>query len=194
MRIIAGRYRGAALSAPKDARIRPTSDRVREAIFNILVHGGFAPPLEGARVLDLFAGTGALGLEALSRGAGFVTFVDDHPQSRALIRRNIEALHAGGRTKVWQRDATALGPLPRGEPFDLVFLDPPYGRALVEPSIRGVIEGGWVKSRAAIIAEFESTTPPIEIDAFDLAADRIYGDTRVAFWASAGSLASIASA
>ena len=194
MRIIAGRHRGVALSAPKDDRIRPTSDRVREAIFNIIVHGGFAPSLEGTRVLDLFAGTGALGLEALSRGASFVTFVDDHAQSRALIRRNIEMLQAGGRTKVWQRDAKALGPLPRGEPYDIVFLDPPYGRALLEPAIRSLIEGGWIRPRAAIIAEFESTASPVAIESFELAADRVYGDTRVAFWISAGVLASIASA
>ena len=182
MRIVAGAHRGAALSAPKDSRIRPTSDRVRESIFNILLHGGFASPLEGARVLDLFAGTGALGLEALSRGASFVTFVDDHAESRALIRRNIESLHAMGRTKLWQRDATALGSRPRGEPFDFMFLDPPYGRALAEPAIRSALQGGWLNDTAVIIAELEAELAPPEIEGFVLADERTYGDTRVVFW------------
>src|ERR1700687_6245747 len=134
MRIVGGKSRGLILSAPTDDRVRPTSDRVREAIFNILAHNDFGTVcrLEGARVLDLFAGTGALGLEALSRGAKYVLFVDDHAESRGLIRRNVEAMQATGVTKIWRRDATDLGPLERnaGGPFDLILLDPPYRKAL----------------------------------------------------------------
>src|SRR5262245_43754123 len=128
MRIIAGKHRGLHLATPKDERVRPTSDRVREALFNVLAHNDFGIgfKIEGTRVLDLFAGTGALGLEALSRGARYVLFVDDHAESRGLVRRNVEAAHATGATKIWRRDATALGEMPAnaGGPFDLVFMDP----------------------------------------------------------------------
>jgi 16S rRNA (guanine966-N2)-methyltransferase len=187
------------LAVPKDNRIRPTCDRVREAIFNILAHGGFAPPIEGARVLDLFAGTGALGLEALSRGAVFATFVDDHAQSRALIRHNIEALREAGRTRLLQRDATDLGPLPAGNqaggPFDHLFLDPPYGRDLIVPAISNAC--AWLKPDAVIIAEFERDISAAEIPGLELVDQRGYGDTRVAFWrrlSSSGVTVSSASA
>ena len=129
MRIVGGRFRGRTLSAPKSQAIRPTADRLREALFNILTHS-YGDPVEGARVLDLFAGTGALGLEALSRGAAFVLFVDDGAEARALLRGNVDALGAGGATKVYRRDATRLGPAHPMEPFSLVFLDPPYGKGL----------------------------------------------------------------
>jgi len=185
MRVIAGRHRGIALAGPKTGGIRPTSDKVRAAIFNILVHG-LEVAFEDARVLDLFAGTGALGLEALSRGAAFVTFVDDDIQARALIRSNIEILHAAGRTKLLQRNAALLGPLPAGNqaggPFDLMFLDPPYGRDLVAPAIQGALSGGWLKDGAMIIAEFEAALAVPEIDGLALVDQRAYGDTSVAFW------------
>ena len=127
MRIVGGRLRGRALSAPKSQAIRPTADRLRESLFNILAHG-YGDPVSGARVLDLFAGTGALGLEAISRGAAFALFVDDGAEARALLRANVEALGLGGVTRIFRRDATKLGPAHPVEPFALVFLDPPYGR------------------------------------------------------------------
>src|SRR6185312_4766464 len=121
MRIVGGRWRGRSLKGPSSDAIRPTSDRLRETLFNILQHG-YDDPIEGARVLDLFAGTGALGLEALSRGAAFVLLVDDGAEARALIRANVDALGAGGATKVYRRDATALGPVEKFTPFTLAFL------------------------------------------------------------------------
>ena len=137
MRIVAGRFKGRALKAPPDARLRPTSDKVRQAVFNILEHrdltDGFA--LENARVVDLFAGTGALGLEALSRGARYCLFIDDAAESRALIRDNVEALNLTGASKIWRRDAAKLGPLDTLAPFDLAFLDPPYRKGLLAPAL-----------------------------------------------------------
>lgn len=183
MRIVAGKHRGLSLATPKDARVRPTSDRVREALFNVLAHNDFGTgfALEGARVLDLFAGTGALGLEALSRGAFYVLFVDDHFESRGLIRRNVEAAHATGATKIWRRDATALGDMPgnAGGPFDLVFLDPPYRKGLVELALASARDGKWFAPNALIVAEMatdEAFTMPAGFSALD---ERTYGDTKV---------------
>ena len=183
MRIIAGKHRGLSLATPKDQRVRPTSDRVREALFNVLAHNDFGTgfSLQGARVLDLFAGTGALGLEALSRGAQFVMFVDDHFESRALIRTNVEAAHATGATKIWRRDATAMSDIPAnaGGAFNLIFLDPPYRKGLVELALASAKSGGWVAPRAIIVAELaaeEIFALPhgfVELDA------RHYGDTQV---------------
>src|SRR2546430_17202909 len=125
MRIVGGRLRGRALAAPKSQAIRPTADRLRESLFNILIHA-YGDPVTGARVLDLFAGTGALGLEALSRGASFVLFVDEGAEARALLRANVEALGLGGVTRIFRRDATRLGPAHPVSPFSIVFLAPPY--------------------------------------------------------------------
>src|SRR5918997_3509523 len=127
MRIVGGRFRGRTLAAPRTRAIRPTADRLRESLFNILVHG-YDDPITGARVLDLFAGTGALGLEAMSRGAAFALFVDDGAEARALIRGNVEALGLGGTTRIFRRDAAKLGPAHPVEPFSLMFADPPYGQ------------------------------------------------------------------
>src|SRR5579872_4939084 len=127
MRVVGGRLRGRTLAAPSSQAIRPTADRLRESVFNILIHA-YDNPLQGARVLDLFAGTGALGIEAISRGAAFALFVDNGAEARALLRNNVEALGLGGVTKVYRRDATNLGPAHPVEPFSLVFLDPPYGK------------------------------------------------------------------
>src|ERR671933_2634274 len=129
MRIVGGRLRGRALAAPKSQGIRPTADRLRESLFNILAHA-YGDPVSGARVLDLFAGTGAMGLEALSRGAAFALFVDDSAAARGLIRENVEALGVGGQSRLFRRDATRMGPIGPMEPFGLVFCDPPYGRDL----------------------------------------------------------------
>src|ERR1700738_5184152 len=147
MRIVGGRLSGRTLAAPKSQAIRPTADRLREALFNILVHA-YGDPAHGARVLDLFAGTGALGLEAMSRGAAFALFIDDGAEARALIRGNVEALGLGGTTRIFRRDATRLGPVHPVEPFTLAFLDPPYGRGLAEASLASLRDGGWLGGRA----------------------------------------------
>ena len=188
MRITGGTLGGRALIAPPDARVRPTSDKVRQAIFNILRHNdfgiGFA--LDGARVCDLFAGTGALGIEALSQGAAFALFVDDSAQSRALIRENVEALGLTGVTKIWRRDATGLGPMTTGAggPFDLVFLDPPYRKNLIAPALASLRDGGWLATTALIVAETAADEHVPPTDGFAPLDERIYGDTRVAFMAA----------
>ena len=125
MRVVGGRLKGRNLASPSSRDIRPTADRLRESLFNILIHA-YDDPIADARVLDLFAGTGALGIEAVSRGAAFALFVDNGAEARALLRNNVEALGLGGVTKVYRRDATNLGPAHPMEPFSLVFLDPPY--------------------------------------------------------------------
>jgi 16S rRNA (guanine966-N2)-methyltransferase len=181
MRIVAGRFRGAALAAPKTYDIRPTSDRVREAVFNILAHGIEGAEIEGARVLDLFAGTGALGLEALSRGAAYVHFVEENAEARGLIRRNIEALNATGVTKIYRRDATNLGTIGTLRPFSLVFADPPYGKGLAEKALASALAGGWLLPGAIAVVEERAdgdfTAPP----GFELLDRRVYGDTAVYF-------------
>ncbi|MEM7506114.1 MAG: 16S rRNA (guanine(966)-N(2))-methyltransferase RsmD [Pseudomonadota bacterium] len=182
MRIIGGRFRGKRLAAPGaegggKAHLRPTSDRVREALFNLLAHGGY-PDIEGARVLDLFAGTGALGLEALSRGAARAVFVDDFATSRALIRQNIDALGVIGQTKLWRRDATRLGPC-RGEPFTLVFADPPYRSGLGGQALNSAAEGGWIAPGATVVLELAAGEDKPELSGFELLDDRGYGETQI---------------
>jgi 16S rRNA (guanine966-N2)-methyltransferase len=152
MRIVGGRLGGRTLAAPKSQNIRPTSDRLRESLFNILAHR-YGDPVTGARVLDLFAGTGALGLEAMSRGAAFALFIDDGAEARALIRQNVEALGLGGVTRIFRRDATRLGTVHHDQPFGLVFLDPPYGKGLAEASLVSLQEGGWLARDALVIVE-----------------------------------------
>jgi 16S rRNA (guanine966-N2)-methyltransferase len=180
MRIVAGKFRGAGLEAPKGLATRPTSDRVRQALFNVLEHGAPRLEFEGARVLDLFAGSGALGLEALSRGARFCLFIEESAAARAAIRRNVEALGLTGITKIWRRDATKLGEAGRIEPFDLIFCDPPYGKALGERALAAAVEGGWAASGAIGVLEEGATheagwpAPFREIDR------RRYGDTMIA--------------
>lgn len=180
MRIISGQFRGLHLAPVGDgdpkAHLRPTSDRVRESIFNLLINGGYGDPITGARVLDLFAGTGALGLEALSRGATRVAFVDDGTTARALLRRNIELMRAMGTTDVWRRDATRMGPN-RGTGYGLVFLDPPYGKGLGEAALASCVEGGWLAPGALIV--WEEGTPPVVPAGFDLLDQRRYGETLV---------------
>ena len=183
MRIVSGRFKGRNLKAPGDTALRPTSDKVRQAIFNILEHAGFAAgfSLEGARVVDLFAGTGALGLEALSRGAKYCLFIEDAAESRAIIRENVEALGLTGASKIWRRDATNLGALDTLAPFDLAFLDPPYRRGLIAPALKVLASGGWLNPNALVIAEAaEDETMPV-VDGYELLDDRVYGDTRIAF-------------
>ena len=167
MRITGGRLGGARLTGPGEAgggaaHLRPTSDRVREALFNILAHGAHGGWPEGRRVLDLFAGTGALGLEALSRGAERAVFVDDLGRARALIRENVERLGLIGQTKIWRRDATRLGPC-RGVPFDLVFADPPYRSGAGAAALASALEGGWIAPGAVIVLEL-AAGEPVEVD------------------------------
>lgn len=184
MRIVGGAFAGRRLAAlgkgAPDAQLRPTSDRVREAVFNMLAHGDYVA-IEGARALDLFAGTGALGLEALSRGAERAVFVDDHPVARGLLRENIEALGLTGRARVFRRDATRLGPN-RGAPFDLAFLDPPYGRDLAARALASARSGGWLAQGATVVVEQTADDSPLEVEGLQPVADRLYGDTRIGIW------------
>jgi len=180
MRIVGGRHGGRTLAAPKSQAIRPTADRLREALFNILTHS-YGDPVEGARVLDLFAGTGALGLEALSRGADFVLFVDDGAEARALLRGNVDALGAGGASKVYRRDATRLGPAHPMEPFGLAFLDPPYGRGLAERALTSAHNGGWLTADALIVVEEAAGTAFATPEGFEEIERREYGDTQLVF-------------
>ena len=184
MRITGGRFGGRALAAPKDLRVRPTADKVRQAIFNILEHHEFGKfSLEGARVIDLFAGTGAMGLEAMSRGGAFCLFVDESAESRALLRTNVESFALTGASKIWRRDACSLGPLPAGAggPFDLAFLDPPYRCALLEPALESLVAGRWLSPEALVVAEFADDEAAPTSRHYDVADERTYGDTRVAF-------------
>lgn len=177
MRIIAGRLRGLSLAPlPEGDEIRPTSDKVRGAIFNLLAHGPYGDPVTDARVLDLFAGTGALGLEALSRGAANVTFVDKAAPAGALIRRNIELARSSGASRHFRRDATQLGS-DSGAPFSLVFLDPPYGLGLGEKALASAIAGGWLAPGAIIV--WEEGAPPGPPPGFSVLDQRRYGDTLV---------------
>ena len=180
MRIGGGARRGLKLAdvgaGDPAAHLRPTSDRVREAIFNILMNGPHGHPVAGARVLDLFAGTGALGLEALSRGAARVAFVDDGAAARAILRRNIELMQAMGVTDVWRRDATRMGPN-RGPGYDLVFLDPPYGKALGEAALASCRAGGWLAPGALIV--WDEGAAPVPPEGFEMLDQRRYGETWV---------------
>ncbi|MET0925000.1 MAG: 16S rRNA (guanine(966)-N(2))-methyltransferase RsmD [Xanthobacteraceae bacterium] len=180
MRIVGGRLRGRALEGPKSQAIRPTADRLRESLFNILVHA-YGNPVVDARVLDLFAGTGALGFEALSRGAAFVLFVDDGAEARALLRGNAEALGAGGATKVYRRDATKLGPVSPLEPFSLAFLDPPYRKGLAEQALAAVRGGGWLAPGALAVVEEAADAGFKAPEGFEELERRRYDDTEFVF-------------
>lgn len=180
MRIIGGQFRGLHLAPVGEgdakAHLRPTSDRVRESIFNLLINGGYGDPITAARVLDLFAGTGALGLEAISRGAVWATFVDDGAAARALLRRNIELTRTGDVTTALRSNATRLGTAPDGG-YGLVFLDPPYGKGLGEAALISCLAGGWFAPGALVV--WEEGTPPAIPQAFDMLDQRRYGDTWV---------------
>ena len=176
MRVVGGSLRGRTLAAPKSQTIRPTADRLREALFNILVHA-YDNPIAGARVLDLFAGTGALGIEALSRGAVFTLFVDDGAEARALMRENVATLGLGGTSRIFRRDATKLGPAHPVEPFTLAFLDPPYGKGLAEQALASARAGGWLVPDALIIVEEATKAKFAAPDGFTQIERRGYDDT-----------------
>ena len=181
MRIVGGEFKGRALATPRSNDIRPTTDRTRESLFNILSHT-YPEALDGARVLDCFAGTGAVGLEALSRGAASVLFVETSVEGRGLLRTNIESMGLQGRAKIYRRDATSLGPVGTMEPFDLMFADPPYGKGLGEQAFRAAQEGGWLNDGALAILEERAGVDPDVGDGFEAIESREFGDTRMHFY------------
>ncbi|HEY9216897.1 MAG TPA: 16S rRNA (guanine(966)-N(2))-methyltransferase RsmD [Phenylobacterium sp.] len=185
MRIVGGRLRGRNLLAPTSNATRPTSDRLREALFNVLAHA-YDDVANGARVLDLFAGTGALGIEAISRGAKFALFVEDAAEPRGLIRGNVEALGLGGITRIFRRDATKLGPTVAGETYDLVFCDPPYGRGFAEIALEGALKGNWLAPGALVIVEEAVESAFAAPAGFEVLERRRYDKTEAVFLRAPG--------
>lgn len=191
MRIVSGEFRGKALVTPTGDATRPTSDRARQAIFNILEHAAWSPGVRGRRVIDLFAGSGALGFEALSRGADFCLFVETDEAARGAIRDNVENLGGlFGKTRVHRRDATDLGVKPGadGPAFDLVFLDPPYARGLGEIALTKLAEGGWLAPGAVVVFERSTSEPTLDAVGFSPLDVRDYGAARVHFMVFEGPL------
>ncbi len=180
MRITGGRFGGRVLKAPASRAIRPSADRLRESVFNMLVHRE-GDPLDDTEVIDLFAGTGALGLEALSRGAAYALFVDNGVEARALLRANIETLGVGGVTRVFRRDATKLGETTDPRRFGLAFLDPPYGRGLAAPALTALRDGRWLRAGALVVVEEDADSSVEWPHSFTFEQRRVYGDTQVAF-------------
>jgi 16S rRNA (guanine966-N2)-methyltransferase len=178
MRIVGGEFRGRTLKGPSSQAIRPTSDKLRESVFNILAHS-YGDPIANARVLDLFAGTGALGCEALSRGAKFALFVDEGAEARGLIRTNVEALSFTGVTRIFRRDASRMGEIGALAPFDLIFCDPPYSKGLAEKSIASARAGGWLASGALIAVEEAVKAAFQTPEGFEELERREYGDTEI---------------
>jgi len=183
MRIVAGEFRGRSLAAPAGSLTRPTSDRAREAIFNILEHAPWSPGVRDARVIDLFAGSGALGFEALSRGAAFCLFVETDEAARGAIRETVDAFSLFGRTRVHRRDATDLGTRPGsdGPAFDIAFLDPPYGQGLGETALERLVAGGWLAPGAVAAFERGADEAPLQVPGFEVLDERTYGAARVWF-------------
>ncbi|HTQ81690.1 MAG TPA: 16S rRNA (guanine(966)-N(2))-methyltransferase RsmD [Pseudolabrys sp.] len=180
MRVVGGRLRSRTLAGPKGDGLRPTADRLRESLFNILAHG-YGDPISGARVLDLFAGTGALGIEAISRGASYALFVDDGVEARALLRDNVESLGLGGVTRIFRRDATKLGPVHPLEPFSLAFLDPPYGKGLAEKALASARAGGWLTPGALAVVEEAADAKFTAPQGFAELERRQYDDSELVF-------------
>jgi 16S rRNA (guanine966-N2)-methyltransferase len=176
MRVVAGKFRGRTIKSPNSDAIRPTADRLRESLFNILVHA-YGNPIVDARVLDLFAGTGALGIEAISRGARSVFFVDDSAEGRALLRENVEAFALGGISKIFRRDATNLGQVHPNEPFTLVFCDPPYRKGLAELALTSARKGGWLTPGAFVAVEEATDAKFTAPEGFEEIERRAYDDT-----------------
>ncbi|HEV2532222.1 16S rRNA (guanine(966)-N(2))-methyltransferase RsmD [Phenylobacterium sp.] len=181
MRIVSGEFRGKPIRTPPGDATRPTSDRARQAVFNILEHAPWSKGVRGARVIDLFAGSGALGLEALSRGAAFCLFVETDAAARGAIRENVEALQLFGQTRVHRRDATDLGVRPGadGPAFDLAFLDPPYGKGLGETALAKLAAGGWLAPGATVVFERGAGEAAFEVDGFAALDARTYGAATV---------------
>jgi 16S rRNA (guanine966-N2)-methyltransferase len=182
MRIVGGRFRNRAIVAPKGRSTRPTSDRARENMFNVIEHAEWCPAVEGARVVDLYAGSGALGLEAVSRGAAFCLFVEMAAEARGAIRDNVDTLQLFGITRIHRRDATALGEKPAnvGAPFNLAFLDPPYGHGLGEKTLAKLIEGKWVSEDAVAVLEVGADEDP-QTPGWERQVVKEYGAAKVLF-------------
>ncbi len=180
MRIVGGRLKGRLLAAPSSRAVRPTSERLRESIFDILEHR-YPGLIGGARVVDLFAGSGALAIEALSRGARFALMVDNGVEARALLRANVEAMGLGGVTRIWRADATRLGSAPAGGPFALAFLDPPYGRGLAGPTLASLVAGAWLEPGGLCVIEEAAKADVAAPEGLALVDERTYGDTRILF-------------
>ena len=182
MRIIAGKHKGRPLLAPKGKNTRPTSDRAREAIFNMLAHASWAPPIEGAQVIDLFAGSGGLGLEALSRGASFCLFVETDTAASRAVQSNIAAMDLSGSVRLLKRSATSLGERPSTypAPFDLVFMDPPYNKGLVEPTLQALHKGNWLSENAAIMVE-TAANEDLNFEGWAIQKQRSKGAAKVTF-------------
>lgn len=179
VRIIAGRHRGRRLAAPEGLATRPTADRARQALFARLEQG--SPPLRGSRFLDLFAGSGAVGLEALSRGAAEALLVEEAAPAARAIAANIRALgDTGRRARLLQADATRLGLAPH--PFDIAFLDPPYGSGLLVPALGGLLAGGWLAPGARVVGEVAAREPVAPVPGLLLEDERRYGAARFLFW------------
>jgi 16S rRNA (guanine966-N2)-methyltransferase len=182
VRIVAGEFRGRTLLTPAGDRIRPTADRVRQTVFDILAHS-YGDPVTGARVLDLFAGTGAFGLEAISRGAASVVFVEDGAEARGLIRGNVEAFGLTGRTRIFRRDATRLGDAGTVPPFVVVFADPPYGKGLGEKALAAALAGNWLAPEAVIVLEESAAVEIAPVPGLAVTETRRIGDTAIHFLA-----------
>ncbi len=180
MRIIAGDHRGRSISTPQGLGTRPTSDKARQALFNVLGHAVWAPPLPGARVLDMFAGSGALGLEALSRGAEFAAFIDMAPAAVTALSKNITSLRLDARAQVLKRHAGRLGNW-SGVPFALVFLDPPYHKGLVAPALEGLARGGWLSPAATLAVEHGAEEVLVTPDFMGELDQRTWGAATVSF-------------
>ena len=178
MRIVAGKYRGRNLLSPDNKEIRPTTDRVRESLFSIL-ENGYSEYLSNTRALDLFAGTGAMGLEAISRGVEFAVFVESSRQGINLIRKNIKLLGVGDQTKVIRADATRLGPVGKLQPFNLVFADPPYNKGNADKALGSLINDGWFCQDTLIIIEESSASPPPQLTHCQILDERKFGDTKI---------------
>ena len=182
MRITAGRLKGRPLLAPKGLNVRPTSDKVRQAIFNVLEHRDFGDgfALKNARLIDLFAGTGALGIEAISRGAAYAFLIENAIEGRATLRRNVEAMNLTGITKIWRRDASDLG-RNINQAFDLAFLDPPYGKNLLAPALASLHTGGWLQPHAIVVTEAAQCEDIPSTDQYQILDQRRFGETQIAF-------------
>jgi 16S rRNA (guanine966-N2)-methyltransferase len=183
VRIVSGSLKGRSIVTPEGQGTRPTSDRARQAVFNVLEHAAWAEPLEGMRVMDLYAGSGALGFEAISRGAAFALFVEIDEEARGAIRENADAYGTMGRTRVHRRSAIDLGGRPGsdGEAFDLAFLDPPYRKGLGELTLLRLLEGNWLKPGAIVVFERGSDEPEINTPGYDRLDAREYGAAQVLF-------------
>jgi 16S rRNA (guanine966-N2)-methyltransferase len=180
VRIVGGSHRGRPIAVPEGDKVRPTSDRARESLFNILEHGRWAAsgsPIAGARVLDAFAGTGALGLEALSRGAAHVTFLELAPVALAVLKANVAALKEGARVTILRGDAVA--PVRAPDPCSLVFLDPPYGKDLAPPTLKNLAAAGWLTPNAVVVLEVGAKEEFAAPAGFTIEDERRYGAARL---------------